>query len=209
MSLETYNGQIFDSREEVWMAMWLEELRLAGYVDHWIKISKPFIVLNAVKHEYNKIIQLKKSRKVETKEFTLLNDLTYTPDFLVSWTEKGADRFVSIIGPGINPKSWFFTDCTFNPYTITYIEVKPSFDQNGKTAKFSIIQKILWFVRGIFVDLIIPEKLFEGTFMPAEAMPEFKYKKKPTGKNKGIKGPGDWKTNYIPKTLNEFLDGKS
>lgn len=207
MPLETYRGQIFDSREEVWMAMWLEEMKKNKYVEYWDRTTLPYILIDPVQHAYEKVTVLKTKVKKEWRNFTLLNDLSYTPDFHIRWTTEGFDKFVSVIGQNINPKSWFFA---YDSYTKdTYVEVKPIFDQNGKTARFSIIQKIMWHVRNIFVDLIIPEKLFEGTFMPAEAMPEFKYKKKPTGKNKGIKGPGDWKTNYIPKTLNEFLNGIS
>jgi hypothetical protein len=205
MALQTYKGQIFDSREEVWMAMWLEELKDFEYVETWERFVKPIKLFDAVQYPYTKITELKTKMKSERKVFNLLYDLTYTPDFRVKWSEKGWDHFVSIIATGLNPKSWFFGTYEANGWT--YIEVKPVYDQNDKTAKFSVIQKILWNVKKIFVDLIIPEKLFEGTFMPQEVIPEFKYKKKPTGKNKGIKGPGDWKVNYTPKTLNEFLNG--
>jgi hypothetical protein len=207
MALETYKGQIFDSREEVWMAMWLEELKLEGYVKAWEKVTKPFQILDPIKFLYTKVTKLKTKEKTEIKNFTLLNDLTYTPDFIITWTDKGWNKFVSLIEGNINPKSWFYGSYESEVKRITYVEVKPTFDQNGKTAKFSVLQKIIWAIKRIFVDLIITENLFEGTFMPQEAMPEFKYKKKPTGKNKGTKGPGDWKVNYIPKTLNEFLNG--
>ena len=204
MSLHTYKGKIFDSREEVWMAMWLEELKDFEFVEEWYRVHTPLEICEPVKFNYTKITELKTKIKRELKSFTLLNDLTYTPDFMVRWTEKGWNHFVSTVQDSIDPKSWFFVSPGNN---CTWVEVKPIFDQNGKTAKFSVIQKIIWAVKGIFVDLIIPEKLFEGTFMPQEAAPEFRYKKKPTGKNKGLKGPGDWKTDYTPKSLNEFLKG--
>lgn len=206
--MEVYNDIIFDSREEVWCAMWLEALKNSGHIKEWsransIEIFRPF------KATIFKRTELKTKIKTEEKDFTFLNGLVYTPDFIVTWTRQGKEKFLSHIGYDMNPKSWFFYNTGNGEFPITWIEVKPTFDQNGKTAKFSVIQKILWNVHKIFVDLIIPEKLFEGTFMPQEAMPEFKYKKKPTGKNKGVKGPGDWKTNYIPKSLNEFLNEKT
>lgn len=195
-----------DSQEEVWTAMWLQELKDAGYVNDWFKILLPIHIFEPVEFYYNKVTVLKTKTKEELKKFTLLNDLDYTPDFQVTWTSAGMKHFVSRIADiEINPKSWFFCD---NPLNTTLIEVKPNFDQNGKTAKFSIIQKILWSVHKRFVDLILPEKLFEGTFMPKEAMPDFKYRKAPTGKNKGKKGPGDWKTDYVPKSLKEFINDK-
>lgn len=213
--IHQYQGVLMDSREEVWMAMWLEELKEAGYVSSWGKVSFPFNIFMPVTFDYEKVTELKTKTKREWRKFTLLNDLEYTPDFVVNWTVKGFEKFVSRIGKQIqpiNPNSWFYCGYDLdNPkelHFITHIEVKPIFDQNGKTAKFSIIQKILWNVKRIFVDLILPEKLFEGTFMPNEAIPDFKYRKAPTGKNKGKKGPGDWKTNYIPKSLKEFINDK-
>jgi len=200
-----YQGILMDSREEVWMAMWLQELQNEGYIEFWERVTKTIEIFPAVKFDYTKETVLKTKTKVEEKSFTLLQDLEYTPDFSVRWNRKSYKKFFSVIGDNIDPKSWFFCK---NSWFEGFIEVKPNFDQNGKTAKFSIIQKILWNTQKTFIDLIQPEKLFEGTFMPKEAMEDFKYKKSPTGKNKGKKGPGDWKTDYIPKTLKEFLNGK-
>jgi hypothetical protein len=201
--IHEYNGTLFDSREEIWMAMWLEELQKAGYVEFWERVTKSMVLFPASDFPYRKETQLKTKLKVEHKSFTLLHGLTYTPDFNVRWHKKAYKKFFSVIGENIDPKSWFF--CTERWFE-GFIEVKPNFDQNGKTAKFSIIQKILWNTQKMFVDLCQPEKLFEGTFMPVAAMPDFKYRKAPTGKNKGKKGPGDWKTDYEPKTLKQFLN---
>jgi hypothetical protein len=184
------------------MAMWLAEAEKAGLVARWSKVTLPYNIFDAVKFSYIKETQLKTKLKREEKDFTLLQDLQYTPDFHVIWNYSAYRKLFSVLGDNTDPNSWFFCkDSTFEGW----IEVKPNFDQNGKTAKFSIIQKILWNTKRMFVDLILPEKLFEGTFMPQEAMPDFKYRKSPTGKNKGKKGPGDWKTDYTPKSLNEYL----
>jgi hypothetical protein len=201
-----YNGILLDSTEEKWICMWLQELQDAGYIEFWERITKSIQIFPAVKFDYTKETVLKTKTKVEEKSFTLLQDLEYTPDFVVRWNKRAYKKFFSVICDNIDPKSWFFCkDSWFEGF----IEVKPNFDQNGKTAKFSIIQKILWNTQKMFVDLIQPEKLFEGTFMPQAAMPDFKYRKAPTGKNKGKKGPGDWKTNYVPKSLKEFINDKS
>ena len=126
------------------------------------------------------------------------------------------EKFVSCIGfdyeeGNFNPKSLFF--CAYGKPDMglmrtTWVEVKPSFDMHGKISKFSVLQKILWTFKGIFVDLIIPDHLFKDTFMPQAIMEDFRYKRAPTGKNKGKKGPGDWRVDYVPKTINEFLNQK-
>jgi hypothetical protein len=195
--METYKNIIFDSREEVWFAMWLEELKQAEFIQEWYKINTPMQILDPVKFLYTRTTQLKTKEKKEVKNFTLLNDLTYTPDFIIKWTDNGWNKFVSLIEGNINPKSWFFGSYEYEFRRVTYAEIKPTFDQHGKTARFSVIQKVIWSIKNIFVDLIIPEDLFEGTFMPQEAIPDFKYKKNPR--------TGQWKTKYIPKSLNEFL----
>lgn len=196
-----FMGEVFDSREEIWFAMWCQELKNAGYITEWRKVNTHLTVTYPIKFEYTKTTPLKTKVKQETKIFTLLQGLEYTPDFYIHWTREGVEKFVSVIEDGIDPTKWFFS----NGYN-SIVEVKPIFDQHGKTARFSILQKVLYKL-GTYVDLIIPEDLFKGTFMPVQAMDDFKYKKNPTGKNKGKKFAGDWKCDYVPKTLNEFLNG--
>lgn len=202
MSLEIYRGTIFDSREEVWFAMWCQELKERGYIYNWYKASIPLQVINPLKIEYIKKIELKTKTRYESKEFNLLKGLSYTPDFYITWTLKGLREFVSPMSQDINPNKWFFTPFLNdgNQSNEGVVEVKPTFDQHGKTARFSIIQKIVWDKLQIFVDLIIVEDLFKSTFMPAEAVPEFQYKIKAK--------KGQWKCKYIPKTLKQFLNEK-
>lgn len=202
--MEIYKNIVFDSKEEKWFAQWCNELKEAGYVADWDKENIPMSIIDPVYLDYIKTTELKTKSKREVKRFTLLKDFQYTPDFWIMFTQKGYDVFVSPLNENVKPDRWFFGKDISNPI---WVEVKPIFDQHGKTARFSIVQKLIWHIKKIFVDLIIVEDLFKGTFMPREAMDDFKYKKSPTGKNKGKKGVGDWKCNYIPKTLNEFLNG--
>jgi hypothetical protein len=203
--IHLYNGISFDSREEVHFAMWLDELKEAGYIFNWERPNK-IELIPSLNLRYKKTTTLKTKVKEENKSFCLLKNLSYTPDFEIKWVVKGTDLFVSpIVEPAdddpVDPSKWFFGD-KFR----TFVEVKPTFDQHGKTDKFSIIQKIIWHVHKEFVDLIIPEHLFKGTFMPLAAMDDYRYKKAPTGKNKGKKVAGDWKCDFVPKTIKEFLN---
>ena len=204
--MEVYNDIVFESREEVHFAMWCNELEENGYIHRWQKVTNSLEILQPVTSSYKKETKLKTKTKIEDKKFTILNNLSYTCDFVVTFTHKGYNLFVQSENEPPK-KSGIFSPkdelggCNRN----CFIEIKPIFDFHGKTARFAIMQKIIWWAKKQFVNLIIPEELFKNTFMPTEAMPEFKYKKKPTGKNKGLKGPGDWKTNYIPKTLSDFL----
>lgn len=73
----------------------------------------------------------------------------YTPDFFVTW-ENGAINALRL--PFI--------------YELCIIEVKPSFDAHNMTRLFKLNQKWVYQKYGIYVELVIPEKLFKSTFAP-------------------------------------------
>lgn len=194
-----YKGILMDSQEEVWFAMWLQELKKNGYIVTWDKVTKPMEITKAVKFPYIKETKLKTKIKTESKEFTLLNAMNYTPDFSIFWTDYGWIKFGS---PLTNPKkdSIFFSGGSIDD---TLVEIKPSFDQNNMTRDFITKQKFIFDKFKLFINLIFPEELFEDTFMPEEAMEDFIYKRDTKTKKKG-----DWKTNYIPKAFKDFQNGK-
>lgn len=74
----------------------------------------------------------------------------YTPDFMVDWTEEGLK--LAIIKP---------TDGN-----TSIVEIKPSFDAHNMTRLFKLNQKWVYDKTGIYIELVIPEKLFERTFCP-------------------------------------------
>lgn len=194
-----YKGTLMESQEEAWFAMWLEELRRNGYIISWDKVTKSIELTKPVKFSYIKETELKTKIKRETKEFTLLNGMTYTPDFSIYWSPKGWEKFASNLTTPKKDAQFF----AHHLITDTYVEIKPKFDQNNMTRDFITKQKFIYDKLKLFVNLIFPEELFEDTFMPEEAKLDFIYKV-----NTKIKKKGEWKTNYIPKTLNEFLSIK-
>jgi len=198
-----YKGVKFDSDEEVFVAMWLQELQDAGLVIRWSKTEMPFPMTSGLKRDYIKLTQLKTKIKRENKTQTLLRRSEYTPDFIVNFSAKGHLLFVSSLEP----------ECLFVPGMLFYkntpgvvIEVKPTFDQNNMERLFVLNQKFLWDKEKIFVNLIEPIALFKKTFIPLAAVPYFQYKvvtKKLIAKGKK---KGDWKFDFIPKTLKQYLD---
>lgn len=201
-----YKGIHFDSDEEVFVAMWLEELKEKEMVRCWTHPKEAHPLTPGLKILYKKITKLKTKTKTETKSHTILRASEYTPDFEVLWTIEGAYKLVTWIKDHLNssPKL-FFAKFWDKP---TPIEVKPSFDQNNMEREFVLKQKYIWDKHQIFVNLVEPMSLFKKTFVPSLAAPYFKYKKSPTGKNKGKKGPGDWKMDWEPKTIDQFLNNK-
>lgn len=204
-----YQDIFFDSDEEVFFAMWLEELKNHGYVADWRKMYHPMILTTGLKVPYKKITQLKTKIKVEDKEKTLLNPSEYTPDFRVYFTEKGYENLASWIAVGdFNPSSLFYAENNGEQkkeMVMHVVEVKPAFDQQNMERLFRNNQKFVWDKHKIFVNLIEPIALFEKTFVPLEAMPYLVYRKKPTSAKNKHKNVGDFKYNFKPKTINEFL----
>lgn len=201
-----YRGVKMDSDEEVFVAMWLQELQEAGLISRWKKVDSTIELTQGLKLYYKKITQLKTKLKVEDKYKTLLNDSEYTPDFKIEFTEKGLEKLVCVLDVFEATPEWknrnaiFFTS---NNHVL--VEVKPSFDQNNMERLFKNNQKFIWDKHKIFVNLVEPIALFEKTFIPLAAAPYFKYKvvtKKLIAKGKK---KGDWKFDFVPKTLNEFI----
>jgi hypothetical protein len=205
-TIHEFFGILMDSEEEVKFAYWLDALKIADYINEWRYITNPVMITGSLIKSYVKTTHLITKTKFEKKNFTVLSPLNYTPDFAIDWTRKGFKRFVSSVRTkesNFDPKKYFFSDSNGT----SIVEVKPNFDMHGKISRFSIIQKILWEFKGIFVDLIILDDLFKDTFIPLEIAEHYKYKVVPKKAAAKGKKKGDWKMDYIPKTPNEFLNG--
>lgn len=211
-----YQDVYFDSDEEVFFAMWLQELRKLGYVQSWYKVKEAISITSGYKFRFVKRTQLKTKVKEETPDFTLLRPSEYTPDFEIIWSPLGIKKFLFQLtenaqyGEKRMAAGGFLTDprkALFfsTAYTQTHVEIKPSFDQQNMERLFVLNQKFIFDKYKLFVNLIEPIELFKKTFLPLDAAPYFKYRKSPTGKNKGIKQVGDWKMDWQPKTINEYL----
>lgn len=211
-----FRGVKFDSDEEVFFAMWLEELKEVGIVSGWKKCVHPIVITSGLKIPYKKVTQLKTKTKTETKYKRLLNPSEYTPDFMVSFTNKGFDLLCSFIDKELlKPEALFFTfdkvgqgACISKTDQVFTFEVKPSFDQQNMERLFVNNQKFIWETKQIFINLIEPVALFEKTFLPFEAEPYFRYKVLPKKAIAKGKKKGDFKFDWKPKTLNEFLKTK-
>lgn len=183
------------SEEEVFFLWYLEELQEAEYVDKFT--SKPHSFKLSDKVVLNFVQQGKKSSKTVPK--TLLHDHIYTPDFEIVWTKKADRVFTASGGNFLGLKIPFYTDGNYS-----CIEVKPEFDHKAMQRFFSLNQKWVYNSKGIFVQKIIPNKIFAATFTPKKVVEASKYKKDIP--SRGIKA-GDSKIKWPVKTLKQFVDG--
>ena len=180
----------YDSPEELYVSWYLDELEEAGYVERYLHQPKSLELSDKKTFPWEKVLKTKRKQMSST----LLQGHIYTPDFSVTWEESAEELFFkSIFFARNNVKGIMFANWpndAFNFYS--YIEVKPIFDRNNMTRLFTINQKWVYDKYGIYVQKIIPQKLFKDTFTPQ------RYLSTDSGKQKR-------KLNFAPRTLAEYI----
>lgn len=148
----TYKDITMDSIDEVYMFIWLETAEKAGLIGKWeyhpesIQVIPPYTE-NVVEEK-----QLKTKVKRIEKVKTVLNSATYTTDF----------RILEIKDPRLHSLFRISSDGWY------WIDVKGKWSGSfGKDAKyFSLLTKVLWYLKEIFVNKIIVQDLCKATFCP-------------------------------------------
>lgn len=160
----SYNGLEFDSVGEMHFYWWLEELKDNGYVSNIELQPTPFPLSEKVSMSFTKHLKTKS----QVKQFTVMREHIYTADVLFWFTGK-ADGIFHV---GFNTESPDHTKQelsslkTYKDLGYCYVELKPSFDQNNMTRLAVLNQKWVMEKYGKFINIVIPEKLFEKTFTP-------------------------------------------
>jgi hypothetical protein len=158
----TYDNIEFDSVGELYFYWWCSELKEAGYIDNFVTQPSPIILSEKVTEEY--IIPMKKVAD-KVKSHTLMNGHIYTYDSLIRFTMQGShllcfDLLLDEFNKSRDTGKLISKDCYCR------IELKPKFDQNNMTRLAVINQKWVYDKTGKFINIVIPEKLFEKTFTP-------------------------------------------
>lgn len=157
--------EFFKSDGENYFSWFLDDLMDYGYVDDWLYESEIFVLSEPYKIPWTK--QLK--TKTKDMQMSVLEKVTYEPDFKIIWNEKAKGIFYHDIGDEI-------TDPKELPYFyaqdgITRIEIKPPHDFQNKTAQAKV--KIKWLrVIGTFVQLVVavPQVSKGGVLKPKNAL---------------------------------------
>jgi len=136
----------FASDEEFWVYLWLkaaEEHELVSDINYQ---PETFLLCPRAS------VPIRKELKTKTKivDLFLFRPHQYTADFSFFVSNKIKHLFVA-------PK---FTS------EKVVIDVKGSFNMYGDPKQFSINQKWCWDKFGVYVEKIIPEKLFKKSFVP-------------------------------------------
>jgi len=159
----------FDSPEEEQFYEWLKEAERVGLVSEIEYQPKPFKLTERVNIPV--IVRLKTKTKVVDR--FLLHPHSYTADFSFL-----ADKSLGFITTG--QRCW--------------VDVKGGFSRFHDAKSFSINQKFVFFRFGIYINKVVPEKLFKKTFVPEVCRFTLK-QQKPVKKYANI------------KTITKFLKG--
>lgn len=185
-----YKGILYDSMEEKYFLMWAFELKSQGLISS-IKRADSYLLSDALLINYAEQLKTKSAPRTQI----LLRGHSYTPEFIIEWTEVGRKKLTWVLGSSIQNTKPFVAHRTVNFSYHSIVEIKPTFDQNNMERLFKINQKWMWQKHGIFVNLIKPQELFQKTFTPNE------YLLTTTGKRRVI--------NFKIINLFEFLNKKS
>ena len=146
--------QKFDSPDEAMFYSWCVEAVAKGVIEAFKYQPETMQIFDKVHYQHEK--QLKTKVKIEQK--TALNGLSYTADFLIRGDlAKFHTPKEKIIFPKLIPSSGglYF-----------YIDIKGSYLQHNDAVKFSIMQKVIYHVKGIYINKIVPEKFFLKAWLP-------------------------------------------
>ena len=167
----------FDSQEEQDFYDWLIEAEEHGLVANIKYQPETFMLSNRVSLFYEK--QLK--TKVKECEHFLLHPHFYSPDF-----------YFEIIDPRLRE---FFIMSKYTKNTQVWTDIKGMFNRHNDTKQFSINCKWMWQAYGIYIEKVIPVKLFLKSWVP-EACRYTPKKKQFVKKIIGV------------KTIKQFLEAK-
>jgi len=182
----------YASVEEQYFHWYLQELIDAGYIEKIKYQPKPFILSDKVSVTFTEQL------KTKTKEVSrsLMKGHQYTADFMIIWTSKGWEKFwINSVRGRNNPLSYPFVLDQMWIHNRSIIDVKGTFNRDESWTKFSIAQKWVWQKYSLYVQKIIPEKLFKATFTPQRYLLTDKSMK-------------PRKLKWEPRTLNEYVNSR-
>jgi hypothetical protein len=209
--LHEKDGKLIQSDEELYVAFWLAELKEAGYVKEYQLQPAPFRLSEDIMFSWTKDTSTKTIKnRTEQKYSCMLEGKIYTPDVRVVWNESARNIFYTINIPQSNKCKLLIAHHKFNAIfeeveAVSYIEVKPHFDQNNMEREFKINQKWVYQLHNTFVNLVVPNKFFPYNFTPQQCIDTMVYVKQTTTKKRGIKYKGDSKITWTVKTLKEYV----
>lgn len=179
-----YYGEVeLDSDIEYSFACWCEEMQQMGFIKSFKIQPNEYLLLPALETRID--IQLKPKVKVDkrTEITTILNQAVYTPDFELTWNPEKYVKFMEslkwtirkiFLPNNISLIEYFsLNECRQIESISTVHDVKGTNDRRGAATassalRFSYQQKLLMDTCNIYCSKLIPDKIYEATFVPTE-----------------------------------------
>ena len=168
-----------DSTHELHFIWWLLEAKKYNLIHDFSRVNEPIEIIQSFKINIGK------------KSQTILRNLSYTPDFKVEVNYNTFQcNIVSNFSDRFNSSALFFID--LSSHSPLLLDVKNPFNSYNKRTIFSIMQKVLYNNKKLFVNEVEVQKLFYKTFTPK------RYFKKDDGK--GVRS-----ITYDITTIEQFM----
>jgi len=164
------NTLILDSQEEADFKAWLEDANSIGLIEDDCLFHPPsFVLSKPVKRTFHK----KLKTKVKIVEKTILQGHNYQADYMFTPTFSFFDKI----------------DMMLSCDGSVWVDVKGIWTQNTSAQKFSVNRKWVYQKFGIYINKVVPEKLFKNTWCPESARlsPKMKQVRKKYAKCKTLK----------------------
>ena len=179
----------YRSKEEIYFLWWLDELKEAGFIHKYYYEPRSYIL--SEKEMRKTVKQLKTKEKIEERE--LLKKHEYTPDFVIIWSVSADLPFLTLL-ESMDLFSQGGIYCQRQGVDFqSFIDVKGTFNQRRGDQEFSLNRKWMYQRYKIFVNKVVPSKLFERTFTPDRYLYT-------------DSGNGFRKLKYKPKTLEGVIN---
>ena len=164
------NGITFRSREEYDFSFWLADALEHKLIEEFQ--YEPFEVLIC---DSTDITMYKKMKRVDDKftKYSLLQDWSYTPDFVVTMTDLGMQMLVNTLSDKIEDIVKY-NNCrkplVSVPHASVIVDTKGTYDKwHDSNVSFPHKVKALYHFHGIYVNKVIPVKFFKKTWVPEMA----------------------------------------
>lgn len=159
----------FDSKEEWYFSLWLDEIEKQGFIERFVYHPKPFVLSDKIEVSF-----IKKLKTKEKTEFSvILDDHQYQADWFIHWTVKGRGLLWELIDKcKESPKHYpFLAQYSERKGCYSVIDVKGTFNQNDAWRRFSIDQKWIFQKYNIYVQKVIPvPQIYKGHIRPKSAL---------------------------------------
>jgi len=133
-----YDAVEYDSQEELDFKHWLDEAYENNLIWWYRRQEKGKDTIQLIKKQYLK----------NNEKRVAFQPVNYTPDFLVH-----DNHFTPFLEKE--------TSEGFN-----YIDVKGGFSRFNDKKQFQLIRKMMYYFKGIYVHIVIPDELFLKTWVP-------------------------------------------